>query len=119
MSTSGPVVLVHGPGWAGAGPSEIGLLLAAFEADPDAAVAILVRPTTDTLKSVDDDGLVTGTLDRAAHLTVLTPIAVRPGALPPGPAAPGPGNPMPGAAVVLAAAHADPGCRVLTVPAPS
>ncbi len=104
--TIDPVVLVHGPGWPVAPAEAIARLLEAIERDPDVTIAILVRPQTDTLKSVDRSELVTGTLDRVGYRAVLSPIAVRParlGAL--FRASGAPGGPLPDAADVLRLAH--------------
>jgi 2-C-methyl-D-erythritol 4-phosphate cytidylyltransferase len=46
------------------------------------AVAVPALPLTDTVKSVDDRGTLTGTPDRAALRVLQTPIAARAGALP-------------------------------------
>lgn len=45
-------------------------------------VAVPALPLTDTVKSVDDHGAVTGTPDRAALRVLQTPIALRAGMLP-------------------------------------
>jgi 2-C-methyl-D-erythritol 4-phosphate cytidylyltransferase len=49
----------------------------------DHAVAVPALPLTDTVKSVDDHGGVTGTPDRAALRVLQTPVALRVRTLPP------------------------------------
>jgi 2-C-methyl-D-erythritol 4-phosphate cytidylyltransferase len=46
-------------------------------------MAVPILPLTDTVKSVDDRGAVTGTPDRATLRVLQTPIALRAGMLPP------------------------------------
>jgi len=102
-----PVALVHGPGWPVAAPDAVARLLAALDGHATAAVAILLAPQTDTLKSVDAARLVTGTVDREGFRAVLSPVAVRPALLPAGARTPAaPGGPLPDAAAVLASARA-------------
>jgi 2-C-methyl-D-erythritol 4-phosphate cytidylyltransferase len=111
------IALVHGPGWPVATPEAIARLFDALRCEPQAAVAILVGPQTDTLKSIDAAGMITGTLDRSAFGAVKSPLAVRPSALPDAARTPAqPGAALPAAREVLAAAlHA--GCRIIEVPA--
>jgi 2-C-methyl-D-erythritol 4-phosphate cytidylyltransferase len=49
--------------------------------DPRPAGVVPLRPVTDTLKRIDEDGLVLGTVDRAGFRTVCSPQAFRTGAL--------------------------------------
>ena len=110
-----PIAFVHGAGWPVASAEALTRVIEALGADPGAAVAILLAPQTDTLKSVDGARLVTGTLDRARYRSVLSPIVVRPGLLPAefrGPTRPG--GPLPDAAALLAGAVAA-GCTVAEV----
>jgi 2-C-methyl-D-erythritol 4-phosphate cytidylyltransferase len=59
------------------------LVAAVVEAVRDGhGMAVPALPLTDTVKSVDDHGAVTGTPDRAALRVLQTPIAVRVGMLP-------------------------------------
>jgi 2-C-methyl-D-erythritol 4-phosphate cytidylyltransferase len=112
-----PIVLVHGAGWPVASAEALSGVFQALGADPDAAVAIVLAPQTDTLKSVDGSRLVTGTLDRAQYRAVLSPIAVRPALLPAALRGPDrPGGTLPDAAALLAGAVAA-GCTVTEVPA--
>jgi 2-C-methyl-D-erythritol 4-phosphate cytidylyltransferase len=109
------IALVHGPGWPVAPPEAIGRLFDALLADPRAAAAVLLGPQTDTLKSIDARGLVTGTLDRSDYRAVLTPIAVRPGLLPAGARAPVvPGGALLDAAAVLRAVR-EASCAIVEV----
>lgn len=89
-------------------------LLEALAADPQAAVAILVRPLTDTIKQIDRERLITATLDRERYQAVLTPIAVRPSALPDSAREPVAGQGLPDAGQTLARAEAA-GVRIVQV----
>jgi 2-C-methyl-D-erythritol 4-phosphate cytidylyltransferase len=75
-----PIVLLHD---ACRPLAPVDLVEAVVEAVHDGhGMAVPALPLTDTVKSVDDRGVVTGTPDRAALRVLQTPIAVRAGLLP-------------------------------------
>jgi hypothetical protein len=110
------VVVYHDPDYPLVSAHAVRAVLEALAAERSAAAAVLVRSVTDTLKSVDDCGVVRATADREAFLTVLSPCAVRATALveldESGanilPAGPGP---------ALVSELADTGARIVAVPA--
>jgi hypothetical protein len=63
-------------------PDAVAALLDALASAPDELVTVVVAaPVTDTLKLVDAGGVVRGTADREAHVTLLSPVALTPGTL--------------------------------------
>jgi 2-C-methyl-D-erythritol 4-phosphate cytidylyltransferase len=70
-----PIVLVHDAARALAPPALIDRVAAAVRAGHDAVIPVL--PVVDTIKQVDERGLVIGTVDRAALRCVQTPQGFR------------------------------------------
>lgn len=76
-------VVVHDPRHPLTGPDQVAAVLAALlrdESGPD-DIAVPLAPVTDTLKAVDQDGLVLATVDRRGFLSARFPQAARAGAL--------------------------------------
>ena len=71
------VVVVHDPLYPLAPVDLVGVLLDALAATPSAVGVVPLGPVTDTLKRVDEDGAVIGTVDRAGYRTVHVPQAYR------------------------------------------
>ena len=74
-------VVVHDALHPLAPPDLVDAVLAALAQAPHVAGAVPVRPVTDTLKAVDPDGDLTGTLDRSAYAMPGGPQAYRGGVL--------------------------------------
>lgn len=80
----GDVVVVHDPLFPLAPAALVRAVVEALEGDDGAtgpAAVVPVRPVTDTLKRVDEDEVVTGTVDREGFRMVYSPQAYRAGAL--------------------------------------
>ncbi|HET7530900.1 MAG TPA: 2-C-methyl-D-erythritol 4-phosphate cytidylyltransferase [Mycobacteriales bacterium] len=75
LSPGVEIVLVHDAARALAPPSLVERVVAAVAAGAPAVVPVL--PVTDTMKSVDDAGVVTATVDRASLRVVQTPQGFR------------------------------------------
>lgn len=76
------VVVVHDPLHPLAPPSlVVGVVEALLDRGEGCAGVLPIRPVTDTLKSVDEDDVVTGTTDREAYRMVYSPQAYRARAL--------------------------------------
>lgn len=87
-------------------------------APPDVAAAVPVRPVTDTLKWVDEDGVVQGTADRESFRMVYSPQAHRFGSLVVALAAATEDDLRAGGADVLPRIVQRQGGRLMSVPAP-
>jgi 2-C-methyl-D-erythritol 4-phosphate cytidylyltransferase len=70
-----PIILVHDAARAFAPPELVDRVAAAVRAGSDAVIPVL--PVVDTVKQVDPDGTVTGTVDRSALRAVQTPQGFR------------------------------------------
>jgi len=112
-------VVVQDPLYPLAPAALAGAVVRALEAPGEPAAAVVpVRPVTDTLKWVDEDGAITGTADRDRFRLVCGPAAYRAAALIEAlRAAPG-GGPA-GAAETLPGLVREAGGRVVFLPAPS
>lgn len=71
------IVVVHDPLHPLSPASLLPAVLEALADAPDVAGAVPLGPVTDTLKRVDEDDVVTGTLDREGYRTVHVPQAYR------------------------------------------
>ncbi|GIL30332.1 2-C-methyl-D-erythritol 4-phosphate cytidylyltransferase [Actinocatenispora comari] len=70
-----PIILVHDAARAFAPPELVDRVAAAVRAGSDAVIPVL--PVVDTIKQVDPDGAVTGTVDRSVLRAVQTPQGFR------------------------------------------
>lgn len=70
-----PIILVHDAARAFAPPELVERVAAAVRAGSDAVIPVL--PVVDTIKQVDPDGAVTGTVDRSVLRAVQTPQGFR------------------------------------------
>lgn len=77
------VVVVHDPLFPLSPAALVRAVVAALDAESEegAAAVIPVRPVTDTLKRVDEDEVITSTVDRDGYRMVYSPQAYRAGAL--------------------------------------
>jgi hypothetical protein len=90
------VVVLHDSSFPLVDAAAVTAVLAALRADPEAAAAVAVLEVTDTLKQVDAEGAVLGTVDRAGLRVAGSPQAYRPHLVPAGAPAVLPGTGMPG-----------------------
>ena len=71
-------LVVHDPLCAG---TPVGFLREAIEAATGGSVVVGVRPVTDTVRSVDDEGVLGETADRSSLVAVASPVVIPPDVL--------------------------------------
>jgi len=81
VPASAEVVAVHDGARPLVTPDVIARAIGTLEADETLAGVVVGRPSYDTLKIVDDDGIVAGTVDRDLFWTAQTPQVFRAGVL--------------------------------------